>query len=74
MRVVFRYQSLQRSFRRSERPAVNVRHRATERGGRGGRGGGGATENNSLSLTIAEAEDMARGLSNKKQKTGKCYW
>lgn len=73
---LLRYQSLQRSFRRSERPTVNVRGQSSVRGSeapsRGGHGRGGASglqssDNNSLSLTLAEAEEMARGLSNKKR-------
>ncbi len=63
-----RYQSLQRSFRRTERPIIHNRNRSVFAGGRG-RGQAGAeqqvprTENNSLSLSLAEAEEMARNLA-----------
>lgn len=78
---VCRYQSLQRSFRRtsSERPTVTQRNRSrpavpgseASRAGRGSRGGastGLRSDNNSLSMTLAEAEELARRLSNKKSR------
>lgn len=67
-----RYQSLQRSFRRSERPNIQVRNRSVFSNVRGGRAAGDTrTENNSLSLTLAEAEEMAHGLSSHGRKSKK---
>ena len=71
-----RYQSLQRSFRRTERPAVKIKKRSTFYQSRKAPGTATATANensgaiaenevgnNSFSLTLAEAEEMARNLS-----------
>ena len=44
--------------------------RGSGRGNRGEASTGLRTENNSLSLTLAEAEEMARRLSNKKSRSG----
>ena len=61
--TTYRYQSLQRSFRRSSNDRPNIQRRRTSRPD---------LDNQSLTLTVAEAEAMARGQfsssRNKKKK------